>query len=164
MRSGDNPAIPAERWIAILKYRGLDTEALLAAQRRNMQALMQASDVVAKGMEELASRQTDMLREAMGRLGDAMPDPRSQHSIKEAARQQLDYSNVAVQTSLSNFQELSELVWQRNRQAYDLINRSLLDSLQSFMNGVANGQPAMPPAAPDAVAPDAGAPKKTDGR
>jgi len=137
MDTGDeHSVIPAERLIAILKYRGMDSEALLVAQQRNIKALIEASDVVARGMEEIASRQADMVRDAVGRASDAMPDLAKRRSLEDMTRTQLDYARASMESALTNFQQITELVWKCNRDTYELLNRSVLDSLQSFLKAM----------------------------
>ncbi len=148
-KDDDASAISAERWIAILRYRGMDAEALLVAQRRNLKALMQASEVVAKGLDEATGRHAGLMRQSLGRLRAAMPEVGApQGNLEDLARQQLDYSRQTVETALTHFQELGDLVWRCNREAYERINRSLLDSLQSFLQARPEGtaEPAMPAA------------------
>ena len=125
MNNGEEVSvIPAERLIAILKYRGMDSEALLVAQQRNIKALMEASDVVSRGMEEIAARQADMVRDAMGRATEVMPDLAKRRTLEELTRTQLDYARSSIESALTNFQQITELVWKCNRDTYELLNRS----------------------------------------
>jgi phasin family protein len=132
----DRPAIPAERLIAILKYRGMDGEALVVAQQKSLQALVDASGIVAKGMEEIASRHAAMLQKAMARAAGVLPEMAKQHTLDELARSNLDLSRETMAETLNNFQQMAELVWKCNRDAFDLVNRSLLESLQSFVKAL----------------------------
>lgn len=138
-KDDDTSAISAERWMAILRYRGMDAEALLVAQRRNLKALMQASELVAKGLDEAAARQAGLMRQSLGHLtqgslGGTRPAPSDPGpaSLEDLTRQQLDYSRQTVETALTHFQELSDLLWRCNREACSVINHALLDTLQSF--------------------------------
>lgn len=128
--------IPLERWVAILKYRGMDTEALVVAQKRNLQTLIEASDLVARGMEELANRQASMVRNQLTRAVDVIPTLGDHKSLNDIAQQHLDYSRSTVEAALSGFQELSEMVWKTNRDAFDLVNRSVMDGFQNFLRSV----------------------------
>jgi phasin family protein len=130
--SVDRPAIPAERMIAILKYRGMDGEALMLAQHKSLQAMVDASGIVARGMEEIAGRHAAMLQKAMSRAAGVLPDLAKQRTLDELTRNNLDFSRETISETLSNFQQMAELVWKCNRDAFDLVNRSLLESLQSF--------------------------------
>jgi hypothetical protein len=129
----DWPTIPAERMIAVLKYRGMDGEAMLVAQKKSLKALVDASNVVAKGVEEMASRHAAMMQGAISRAANALPDLTKQRTLDEMARRNLDYSREQMEATLTNFQQMAELVWKCNRDAFDLVNRSLVESLQSFV-------------------------------
>jgi phasin family protein len=132
----DRPAIPAERMIAILRYRGMDGEALLVAQHKSLKAMVDASGIVAKGMEEIASRHAAMLQAAMSRAAGVLPEMARQRTLDDLARNNLDYSRETMAATLTNFQQMAELVWKCNRDAFDLVNRSLLESLQSFVKAL----------------------------
>lgn len=130
---GQAPAIPIERMIAILKYRGMDADALLLAQQRNLQALIEASDVVARGMQEISARQAGMLRDSMDRAREAVPEPGRYPTLRDLTLQQIGFARSSVAATLDNFQELSGMVWRCNRQAFDTINKSILDGLQGML-------------------------------
>jgi len=134
--AGERPAIPAERLIAILKYRGMDGEALLVAQHKSLKAMIDASGVVAKGMEEIANRHATLLQSAVSRAAGVLPELARQRTLDDMARSNLDFSREAMATTLNEFQQMAELVWKCNRDAFELVNRSLLESLQSFVKAL----------------------------
>jgi len=130
------PEIPFERWIAILKYRGMDTEALVVAQKRNLQTLVETSGMVARGMEELAARQAQIVREQVDRAVAAMPQPGRHKTLNDMATAGFDFQRQSVEAALSGFQQLTDLVWKTNRDAFDKINRSVLEGLQNFARSI----------------------------
>ena len=114
----------------------MDGEALVVAQYKSLKALVDASGVVAKGLEEIAGRQAAMLQKAMTRAAGVLPEMAKQRTLDDLARSNLDLSRETVAETLNNFQQMAELVWKCNRDAFDLVNRSLLESLQSFVKAL----------------------------
>ncbi|MCW5752657.1 MAG: phasin family protein [Alphaproteobacteria bacterium] len=150
--------LPLDRWIAVLKYRGMDTEALIMAQRRNLQTLSEATDLVARGIKELAAAQANLMREQIDRASEALPGMTRQRTLDEMAREQIDFSRGTMNAAIAGFQELSEMLWQCNRQAVEVLNRSLLEGFESVMKSAgfpgANG--SAPPASADEAKEEAG--------
>jgi hypothetical protein len=142
----DGPVIPAERLIAILKYRGMDGEALMVAQRKSLQAFIDASGLVAKGMEAIAQRNATLVRDAVGRVAERLPELARQRTLDEVARMNLDNSRDDLAAEVQGFQEMAELVWKCNRDAFDLINRSLVESLENFVKASPPATSAAPAA------------------
>lgn len=136
MQEPDNEVtIPLDRLVAVLRYRGMDSEAMVVAQKRNLQSLMDASELVAKGLEELASCNATLLREQMVRASDILPNFSKSRTLDEVAREQIDFSRETVEAAVNGFQELTDLMWKCNRQAVNMINRSMLDGLQALTKG-----------------------------
>lgn len=125
--------LPLDRWIAVLKYRGMDTEALIMAQRRNLQTLAEATDLVARGIKDLAAAQANLMRDQIDRASEVLPTMTRQRTLDEMAREQIDYSRGTMNAAIAGFQELSEMLWQCNRQAVEVLNRSLLDGFENVM-------------------------------
>src|SRR5438270_11923870 len=59
---------------ADFRFRPFDVEALWAAQRRNLEALTQANQLAAEGMQTLARRQIELSREAFAGFSALQPD------------------------------------------------------------------------------------------
>lgn len=156
----DDHPIPLERWAAVLKYRGLDSEAMVVAQKRNLKSLLDASQVVAKGLEDLASRNAGLLRQHIERASDVLPNLSKTRTLDEVAREQLDFSKDTLETAINGYQELTDLLWKCNRQAVDMISRSMLDGLQAM----ARSNPFVDQAALGTDKPEAASPRPKSDR
>jgi hypothetical protein len=121
--------LPLDRMIAVLRYRGLNAEAMVAAQRRNLESFLEASTTVAHGMQSITDKQMALLRgtmqEAMARVtsnplanGNGAADP------AQAMKQ--------VEGAVKNLSEIADLMVRCNIEAFDAVNRSMLDSIRSF--------------------------------
>jgi len=122
--------LPLERMIAVLRYRGLNAEAMVAAQRRNLESLLEASETVVHGMQSITDKQMAMMRQGlstamsgigqnpMAMNGSSVPDP------AQAMKQ--------VEGAVRNMSEIADLMVKCNLSAFDAVNRSMMDSVRSF--------------------------------
>ena len=111
------------------KIPGFDAEVLLAAQRRNMEALAEANKAIAAGFEKLAQRQGEILQAAMGTFqGRAKVGG----TPKEAADNRLDLASAAFGSALESMRAMAEVTNEANRNALDAIQRRFVESLDEF--------------------------------
>jgi hypothetical protein len=121
--------LPLDRMIAVLRYRGLNTEAMVAAQRRNLESLLAASETVAHGMQSITDKQMAMLRDtlggAMSRVGGNPLGTKGNGADPAQAMKQ-------VEGAVRDLQEIADLMVKCNLEAFDAVNRSMMDSIRSF--------------------------------
>ncbi len=132
--------ISSDRLVAILKYRGMDAEALIVAQQRNIRSFVEAQESFAKGIEQLVDAQSGMLRGSVDRVSEVLPELAKQRSLQDMAEVQLDYQRKAAEAALTNLQQMTQMIWRQQRSAFELMNQTLMDSLQNLVkrtNGVA---------------------------
>jgi hypothetical protein len=137
--------ISTERLVAVLKYRGLDAEALLVAQQKNIKTFVEAQESFAKGIEKLVETQGGLVRTSVSRASEAIPELVRQRTLQGLAQAQLEYQREAAAAALTGLQEIAQLIWDQQRSALDLISRAFA-----------------PPATEDAAA-DADPPAKPPG-
>lgn len=134
----DTSPMPIERLIGILKYRGMDAEALLLAQQKNIRTFVEAQESFAKQIETIAGAQADMVQRTVEQASGVLPELAKQKTLQGMAQAQLDYQRQAAESALQNLRQMSDLVWSYQRSTFDLVNRTVLDSIRGF------GQPAEP--------------------
>lgn len=129
-----NPANPfpdfdVTRLMSEFRVPGLDTEALLNAQRRNIEALTRANQLAAEGMQAVMKRQAEILRQTMeeaSRMAGAVAEAGSPD--KQAAKQ-AEVAKAAFETAIANMREIAELVTRANKDTFDVINQRVAESL-----------------------------------
>lgn len=122
--------LPLERMIAVLRYRGLNAEAMVAAQRRNLESLLEASETVAHGMQSITDKQMAMMRQglssAMSGIGQS-PMAMNGHGAPDPSQ-----AMKQVEGAVKNMSEIADLMVRCNIEAFDAVNRSMMDSVRSF--------------------------------
>lgn len=98
-----------------------DPEKLMAAQRRNFEALTNASQIVADGMRVCAERQAAMVQEAMRGLWGEMQNSGGRAPAGDPA-EQLARMRAAFDRVLAQVQELSQLLLKVQSEAMSVLN------------------------------------------
>lgn len=144
MAAHNNPFLEMDvtKLMADFKIPGLDVEALVAAQRRNVEALTQANQLAVEGMQAIARRQSEILRQTMEEASRSMRDLFEQGPPEDKLAKQTELAKVAMEKALANMRELAEMVSKSNREAFDVINRRVtesLDEMKTLMSKKPNG-------------------------
>jgi hypothetical protein len=128
-------AMPYERMIAVLRYRGLDAEAMRLAQARQLAAMREAAEMLSKTMQEIGERQATLLRETMERMTGSLPGANADASVTDLTRRQLEASREQLEASAAAFRAIAGLMWDCGRNAFELMNRSLAEQMAAMAKG-----------------------------
>ncbi|MFO1352907.1 MAG: TIGR01841 family phasin [Gammaproteobacteria bacterium] len=112
-----------------LKWPGVDMETMMAAHRKNLEALVTANQRTLAGLQTIAQRQTQMLTEAMAEAAKAAQTLAQSASPQELTAKQTELVKTALQKTLTDMRELAEIVQQSNTEAFDVINERFKASL-----------------------------------
>lgn len=118
------------------KMPGVDVEAMMARERSNMEALQQANQVAFDGMQALANRQAEMLREAMETWQQSARDAVGSGVSPESAKQSADMARKAFEQALANMRELAEMSAKTQREAFDVVRQRFEASLEELKAGI----------------------------
>jgi len=117
-----------------LKLPGVDMQALLATQRKNIEALTAANQKVVQGMQAVAKRQSEILAQAMAEISTAAQQVASAGNPQEMTAKQAELTKQAFEKALANMRELAEMISQANTQAFEVINKRVSESLDELRN------------------------------
>ena len=109
-----------------------DMDAVLAAHRRNLEALKAANRAALEGAQLVARRQVEIMQETMAGLTAAMKDvPASQTPASQAARQ-TELLKKAYESAVANTKELGDLVQKSNAEAMSKLNTRFSEALSEM--------------------------------
>ena len=118
------------RMFATLKLPALpDSEALLTAHRRNLDALTAANRVAMEGAQAVARRHIEIMQQTMAELSDSMRSLSTAESPQAKGAKQAELLKRAYEHSVANTKELSELIQRSNSEAVVLLNRRFTEAL-----------------------------------
>src|SRR3990170_5554410 len=84
------------KMLSDLKVPGLDPEAVVSAQRNNIEAVTAANKVAVDAWQEIARQQTEYLKEAVGQATRTMREGASASSPEGNAQRQTDAVQEAM--------------------------------------------------------------------
>jgi len=111
--------------MAEYKVPGMDMDAMMAAQRKNFEALTQANRLAYEGMQAVASRQAEILRGAMDEMSASMREMMAAGAPEEKVSRQADLMRDQFEKAIANMRELSEMIAKSNTEAADVINQRI---------------------------------------
>src|SRR5712692_1555204 len=109
---------------------GIDIEAAVSSQRKNIEALTQANQLAVEGVQALMRRQIEITRQAMEDFSAMFRDVVQQNgSPADSITKHAEYSKLAIEKGLWNAKELNELVSKANSEAFNFIRKRATESL-----------------------------------
>ncbi len=121
-----------------LKIPGLDMDAVMAAQRKNIEALTTANKLAVEGMQAIAKRQSEILAQAMAEVSNVTQQLSGAASNpQEATAKQAEVAKQAFEKALANMRELAEMINKANTDAFAVINKRVAESLEELKGLVA---------------------------
>ena len=121
-----------------VKIPGFDMEAIMSAQRKNIEALTAANQAAVQGMQAVAQRQAEILSQAMNEVSSiAQQLAGSASNPQEMTTKQAELVRKAFEQALANMCELAEMVSKSNTDAFAIINKRVTESLQELKGLVA---------------------------
>jgi phasin family protein len=121
-----------EKMMKEFKIPGVDVDSMMSSQRRNFEAIGEANKVAMEGMQAVAQRQSEIMREAMEEMAKTTKNMAAIGSPQEASGQQADMARESFEKALANMRELAEMVAKSNSEAFEVVNRRMNESLEEF--------------------------------
>jgi len=116
-----------------VKIPGFDVQAIMDAQRKNIEALTAANQTAVQGMQAVAQRQAEILSQAMNEVSSiAQQLASSASNPQEMTAKQAEVVRKAFEQALANARELAEMVSKSNTEAFAIINKRVTESLQEL--------------------------------
>jgi phasin family protein len=129
------------RHLAAMRMPGVDPEALMSAQKKNMDALVEANKAAAAGYQDLFKRQMAIFEETMAEAQAHLKAFDATKIDPEKAKAQADLAKAAFEKALANMQALAESAQKANAEAYEIVSARIKESLGELreMAGKARG-------------------------
>lgn len=120
------------KFVGEFKVPGVDVEALVGSQRKNIDALTQANKLAYEGLQAVLKRQVEILRHTMDEVAQVSKDIVEPGNPQEKAAKQTEVAKEAFERSLANMRELAEMIAKANDEAFDLLNRRFSQNLDEL--------------------------------
>ncbi len=122
---------------ADFKVPGVDVNAIIASQRKNIEAVTAANQHAIEGMQAVARRQAEILKQTMQEAGGMLTEVLGASTPEEKVAKQADLVKTAFEKALGNMKELAELVAKSNSEAANVINQRVSEGLSELKSAMA---------------------------
>jgi phasin family protein len=117
------------------RFRPFDVDALMACQRRNIEALTQASQLTMEAAQTVARRQIEIARQTLEDMSALLRDLVQPGSTEDRIAKNTEYAKQILEKSVSNGREITLLATKAGTEAADVLHRRAcqgLDEIRDF--------------------------------
>jgi phasin family protein len=119
--------------LANMKMPGLDADAMVKAQQKNMDALVEANKAAAAGYQDLFKKQIAIFEETMAEAQKQMQSF-DVNKIDDRAKAQAELAKAAFEKALANMQALAESAQKANAEAYEIVSARIKESFSELQD------------------------------
>jgi phasin family protein len=120
------------RMMTDFRFRPLDVEALMACQRRNIEALTQANQLAVEGVQAVARRQIEIARQAFEDASVLFRDLAQPVSAEDRIAKNTEYAKQMLEKSVTCGREITELAAKAGTEAADVLRKRASESLDEL--------------------------------
>lgn len=103
---------------------------LVAAQKKNVEALTQANQIALAGLQAAATRQMEFVQKAMTEATQlATQSGGLSNDLNATLSRQAEIARQAFDQSIANMRELADMLQKSSREAVDVVNARIAQSL-----------------------------------
>lgn len=114
------------------KMPSFDVEAVVAAQQKNIAALVEANKVAIAGYQEILKRQIALVEEGVAALKDQMSELQGQPVTADQTAKNIEAAKGAVEKALADAKELAELAQKANTEAFEIVKARFEEAVAEF--------------------------------
>jgi phasin family protein len=118
--------------MADFRFRPVDVEALMACQRRNIEALSQANQLAVEGMQAVAKRQIEIARQAIEDVSALLRDLAQPTSTEDRITKNAEYAKQMLEKSANHGREITMLATKAGTEAADVLRKRASEGLDEF--------------------------------
>ncbi len=116
-------------------------EAMMASQKKNMDALVEANKAAAAGYQDLFKKQMSIYEETMAAAQAQVSELKMDQLTPEAAAKQADLVKVAFEKAVANMTDLAEAAKKANADAFEIVQARVKESIEELKALTACGRP-----------------------
>lgn len=122
--------------MAEFKLPQVDVEALVAAQRRNIETLSTANKLALEGMQAVAKRNMEIMQQALADMTEAMRAIAAAEAPQAKAAKQAELLKATYEKAMQNIRELQDMIQKMSGDTLGVLNRRVgeaLDEVKAMM-------------------------------
>lgn len=125
-----NPFADFSKFFGDVQVPNVDYSGIFTAQRRNLEALSAANQVVTESFRAISRRQAEIVQDQFNQVLNTSRDLLTNQSPEANASRQAELVRNIVETGMNNARELTEMASKSNVEAIDVLNRRFVESIE----------------------------------
>jgi len=113
-------------------FPGFNVEAVMASQRKNVEAFTQANQLAIEGVQALARRQVELAREAFEGAPALFKELSQPVAPQERIANSSELVKATFERNLATAKELGELVTKANTEAFHVLTKRFTESFEEL--------------------------------
>jgi phasin family protein len=113
-------------------FPGVDVESIVAAQRKNLEALTQANQLAVEGVQAVARRQVELARQAVDEASSLFRELSQPVAPEERVAKGAEFAKSAFEKGVANARELAELVTKANTEAFAVLQKRVAEGFEEM--------------------------------
>ena len=136
MAKQENPFlnIDFQKMMMDFKMPGIDAEALMSAQQKNIEAITNANQLATEGLQAIGKRQAELFQQTVEEAQKTLGDLMSQGAPEDRIAKQAETVKTTIERTVTNLREISEMLAKSNQEAFDVINKRITESLEEVQS------------------------------
>jgi phasin family protein len=114
-----------------------DSEALLGAHRRNLEALSSANRIALEGAQAVAKRHMEIMQQTMAEMSEQIRALSATETPSAKAARQAELLKQAYERAVANAKELGDLIQRANAEAINTLNQRFAEAMDEVKQLVA---------------------------
>ena len=111
---------------------GFNVEAMMASQRKNVEAFTQANQLAMEGAQALARRQVEIARDALEEASALFRELSQPGAPQEKLVKNTELAKTSFEKGLATAKELTELVTKANTEAFNVLTKRVTESFEEM--------------------------------
>lgn len=124
------------KFMGDMKVPGLDMDGIMAAQKKNIDALNAANKLAFDSVQAVMTRQGELLRQSVEEASAAANAMTDQAPINEKAAKQAELAKQALERAVSNAREVAEMIARSNKEMADLMQGRMTEALAELQSAL----------------------------
>jgi phasin family protein len=118
-----------------LKLPKVDVEAILAHNRKNLEALEKSAKATAAGASSLLAKQREVLQETLREVSDMAQSFRVRGNPQEFMARQADFARRSFEAAVKNAGEVAEIVKKSGSESIDILRARIREAMEDIRSG-----------------------------
>jgi len=130
----------ASKMFGDFKIPGLDVDALMAAHKKNVEAMTSANQLALESIQAFARRQAELARQSFEAATSMIQSIMAAQTPEEKMAKHTEGVKTSMERCVSSLKELTDMITRSQYQAIDAMSNRVCESLDELQGMVKNGR------------------------